>query len=69
MKSEEIDHMAVEPREEPMFTNRWCFECPDCEFSNEELGRLASDDENHCLLCMRDRGQLVKLKKWLPKTK
>ena len=44
---------------------KWCFECPDCEFSNEELGRLATDDEIHCLLCLRDSGHFVKLKKWL----
>jgi hypothetical protein len=43
---------------------RWRFECPTCEFDHQEFGRLASDDEIHCFLCLQDNGAVVLVKRW-----
>ena len=42
----------------------WHFECQDCEFDNNEFGRLLVDDEIHCPLCLLDNGHHVVLRKW-----
>lgn len=43
----------------------WSFQCPECGFGHEELGWLGSDDEAYCLVCSEERGEDVRLQRWL----
>ena len=48
-----------------MTVRRWRFRCPECEFDDEEAGRLATDAEVYCGLCAGDCGRDVQLVRWL----
>jgi hypothetical protein len=44
----------------------WYFRCPDCGFSDEELGHLLGDHELYCIVCLEEAdGPLVRLQRWL----
>lgn len=52
-------------REIAMARGFWCFQCPECGFGHEELGRLADDQAFLCEVCLEeDRGE-VRLDRWL----
>jgi hypothetical protein len=44
----------------------WYFCCPECGFSDEELGHLLGDHELYCIVCLEEAdGPLVRLQRWL----
>ena len=38
------------------------FRCPDCGFSDYEVGHLTTEDQIHCVICLRKR--IVRLHRW-----
>lgn len=42
----------------------WKFRCPECEFTDEEIGALATDDEVYCEVCMTESHRYVRLRRW-----
>jgi hypothetical protein len=41
------------------------FTCPDCGMGDIELGHLLTVDEIHCMVCLTEDGQHVKLRRWV----
>jgi hypothetical protein len=41
----------------------WHFECPECGFTDAEIGHPARADTIHCEVCLQD-GARVRLKRW-----
>jgi transcription elongation factor Elf1 len=41
----------------------WHFECPQCGFTDAEVGQPADANTIHCEICRED-GQTVRLKRW-----
>ena len=40
------------------------FQCPECGFSDFEVGHLADADVVHCIVCMEERGWTISLEIW-----
>lgn len=49
----------------PVAEGFWCFQCAECGFGNEELGRLADDQEFCCEVCLDEGRGEVRLQRWL----
>jgi hypothetical protein len=45
------------------------FRCPECDFTHKEAGRLAKEQEKFCGMCAGDKGEDVRLRRWLPAAK
>ena len=41
------------------------FRCPECEYSDEEAGSLATESQRYCGLCAGDTGRDVRLIRWI----
>lgn len=41
----------------------WHYHCPECGFSDKEVGHLAVTDALYCEVCLEDQ-QRVRLKRW-----
>jgi hypothetical protein len=44
---------------------RFCFQCPECGFGDQEVGHLVAPDEIHCVVCFEEDGRLIRLECWV----
>jgi hypothetical protein len=42
----------------------WHFQCPVCEYSDDEAGGLVRDEHFCCILCWTDNRRLVECRTW-----
>jgi len=48
----------------PSVERAWKFQCPECEFTDEEFGHLAADEEVYCEVCMAESHRYIRLRRW-----
>jgi hypothetical protein len=51
-----------------MLDGRWHFLCPECGMGEFELGRLATDQEFVCGVCLEEDRSKIRLKRWTDDT-
>ena len=40
------------------------FQCLECGFGDHEVGHLAAEPSEHCLVCLDEQGRLIRLICW-----